>query len=139
MEENDSEFEMLSLKSDAAWNAIQNQYVNRITDAEIDHLFARLVFGLTSPIYVGLDPALHFRACETLVGRKMPQERARAALHAVPEASEPWVEKAFDLAEAHGTRIGTALAEQRGRIDRAEVEADAAHRELPGAAEGQGG
>ncbi len=42
------EFEIFTRKIDTAWTALQRQYASRITGAELDHLFACLVFGLTS-------------------------------------------------------------------------------------------
>lgn len=134
-----SEFEIISPKVDAAWSALQHQYGGRLTEAEIDFLFARLVLGLTSPFYGEREPTLHFNVCGALVGRKLPPERAYAALHAVPEPSQPWVERAFDLAEEHGTKIGMTLAEQRDRTEHTDAKADAAHRELSSGAKEQVG
>jgi hypothetical protein len=125
-----SEFEVICSKADAAWAALQTQYAERLTAAEIDFLFSRLVLGLSSPFYAEREPALHFNVCGELVGRKLPPERAHAALHAVPEPSQPWVERAFDLAEEHGTKIGMTLAEQRDRTDHPDAGADPAHRTL---------
>lgn len=118
---------------------MQNQYVSRLTEPEIDYLFARLVLGLTSPFCGEREPALHFNLCGALIGRKLPPERAYAALHAVPEPSQPWVERAFELAEEHGTKIGMTLIEQRDHTHHADAEADAAHRELSSGAKEQVG
>lgn len=140
-----SQFESICSKVDAAWTALQQQYADRLTMAEIDFLFSRLVLGLISPFYGEREPALHFSICGELVGRKLPPERVHAALHAVPEPSQPWVARAFDLAEEHGTKIGMTLAEQRARIDHPETTdhtdagADAAHRELSSGAKEQVG
>lgn len=139
MGENSSEFEIIFPKVDAAWSALQHQYADRLTTAEVDFLFARLVLGLISPFYAEREPALHFTACAALVGRKLPSERVHAALHAVPEPSQPWVERAFELAEEHGTKIGMTLAEQRDRTDHTDAEADAAHRQLSSGAKEQVG
>ncbi|RXT56946.1 hypothetical protein B6S44_00385 [Bosea sp. Tri-44] len=140
-----TEFELICSKADAAWTAIQSQYVDRLTTAEIDFLFSHLVLGLTSPFYAERDPALHFTACSAVIGRKLPPERVHAALHAVPEPSQPWVERAFGLAEEHGTKIAMTLAEQRDRTnhpettDHTDAKADAAHRELSSGAKEQVG
>lgn len=139
MSKTSSEFESICSKADAAWSAIQSQYVDRLTTAEIDFLFSRLVLGLTSPFYAEREPALQFTVCSALVGRKLPPERVHAALHAVPNPSQPWVERAFDLAEEHGTKIGMTLTEQHDRIDHTDAKADAAHRELSGGAKEQVG
>jgi hypothetical protein len=141
MGKNVSEFEIICSKADAAWTALQNQYAERLTVAEIDFLFSRLVLGLVSPFYGEREPTLHFNVCGELIGRKVPPERVHAALHGVPEPSQPWVERAFDLVEEHGTKIGMALAEQRDRTDHqadhTDAKADAAHRELSSGAKEQ--
>ncbi|MEZ2408041.1 hypothetical protein GGC47_003733 [Bosea sp. OAE752] len=130
MSEITSEFELICSKSDMAWTALQRQYADRLAAPEIDFLFARLVLGLTAPFYAEREPALHFTACNALVGRKLPPERAHAALRTVPKAGEPWIERAFDLAEEHGTKIAATLKEQRDQTDQINAKADAAHREL---------
>lgn len=134
-----SEFEIICSKTDAAWAALQTQYAERLTVPEVDFLFSRLVLGLSTPFYAEREPALHFNVCGELVGRKLPPERVHAALHAVPQPSQPWVERAFDLAEEHGTKIGMALAGQRDRTDHTDAKADAAHRELSSGAREQVG
>lgn len=95
-----------------AWTALQRQYASRVTDAEIDHLFACFVLGLTSPAYAEREPALHFDLCRALVAVKLPPERTHAALHAVPEFTQPWIASACALIESQGAKIGRALQDK---------------------------
>lgn len=108
-----AEIEIFAPNAEMAWTALQRQYASRVTDAELDHLFARFVLGLTSPAYADAEPSVHFEICRALVGLKLPPERARAALHTVPEPTEAWVEGAFESVELQGAKMGQALAEQK--------------------------
>lgn len=103
------EFELFGPKVDAAWTALQRQYAGRISDAELDHLFACFAYGLTSPIYGEEDPTLHFDLCRALVAMKLPPDRTEAALHTVPEATQPWVESARGVIEGKGAKMGSML------------------------------
>lgn len=105
--------ELFAPKAEGAWSILSAHYAQRVSGAELDHLFARFVLGLTSPAYAEAEPSVHFEICRALVGLKLPPERARAALHAVPEPTEAWVEGAFESVELQGAKMGEALAEQK--------------------------
>jgi hypothetical protein len=104
-----AEHEIFAAKVEAVWAVLQHQYASRITVAEVDHLFACFVFGLTSPFYAGREPARHFDACRSLVAMQLPKDRAEAALHSVPAPTQPWVESARDLIEGKAIAMGHAL------------------------------
>ncbi|MFK0165095.1 hypothetical protein [Rhizobium sp. NPDC090279] len=123
------EFEIFAPKVEVAWTALQREYAGRISGAELDHLFACLVLGLTSPAYVEREPALHFDICHTLVAMKLPADRADAALHAVPEPTQPWVVSAREMIEGQGARMGRMLQEMHGFNDDPAADAD---RNAPG-------
>ncbi|MDZ5699830.1 hypothetical protein [Chelativorans sp. M5D2P16] len=103
------EIQVFATKVDAAWNVLHGRYASRIPQAQIDHLFACFVFGLTSPVYGDAEPSVHFAACRALVSPKMTPERAHAALHAVPVPTEPWVEAAYQSVERRGIDMGLAI------------------------------
>ncbi|WP_274857779.1 hypothetical protein [Sinorhizobium meliloti] len=63
------EAEFFAPKVEAAWSALQLQYAGRISESEIDHLFACFVMGLTTPDYAEQEPTLHFELCRALVAR----------------------------------------------------------------------
>ncbi len=111
------EFELFGPKVEAAWAALQRQYADRITGAELDHLFACLVFGLTSPAYGDQEPALHFNICHALVAMKLPPDRTHAALHTTPEPTQPWVASACALIESQGAKMGRALQEKTSNLE----------------------
>jgi hypothetical protein len=96
-------------KVEAAWKLLGDRYGKKISTAELDHLHARFIFGLTSPSYADGEPSAHFDICRELLGLKLSPERVHAALHSVPEPTEPWVEGACETLEQQGTRIGLAL------------------------------
>jgi hypothetical protein len=128
-----AEIEVFAPKAEAAWTALQRQYASRITGAEIDHLFACFVLGLTSPAYAEQEPALHFDLCRALVAVNLPPERTEAALHTVPEPTQPWVASACALIESQGAKIGRALQEKTRNFEgflAAEAN-DAAHQSAP--------
>jgi hypothetical protein len=105
------EYDVFAAKAEAAWSVLQRQYADRLSSAEVDHLFACFVFGLTSLIYADREPRLHFEVCRALVAIKLPPERAEAALRAIPEPTQPWIENAYQLIEDQGAKIGRALQE----------------------------
>jgi hypothetical protein len=111
------EFELFGPKVEAAWAALQRQYADRITGAELDHLLACLVFGLTSPAYGDQEPALHFNVCRALVAMKLPPDRTEAALHAVPEPTQPWLASACALIESQGAKIARTLQEKTSNLE----------------------
>lgn len=103
-------------KVEAAWSALQSQYAGRITEAEVDHLFACFVIGLTTPDYAEQDPALHFDLCRALVAIKLPPERVEVVLHSVPEPTQPWVEAARQFIESKGVSMGSELRQHARNI-----------------------
>jgi hypothetical protein len=117
------EFEIFAPKVEVAWAALQQRYASRLTSAEIDYLFACLVFGLTSPVYAEGEPSLHFDVCRVLVAMKLPPDRAEAALHTVPEPTEPWVESLREQLESQAAKMGQALQEMRNFNDDAAADA----------------
>ena len=126
------EFEIFTRKIDTAWTALQRQYAGRITGAELDHLFACLVFGLTSPAYAEREPALHFDVCRALVATKLPPDRAYAALHTVPEPTQPWVVNAREQIESQAARMGRTLQEMHNFNDDSVADADPSAPSRPG-------
>lgn len=112
-----AEIEVFAPTVEASWAALQRRYADKITDAEIDHLFACFVLGLTSPVYAEREPVLHFELCRALVAIKLSPERANTALHAVPEPTQPWVASACDLIEKQGAKIGLSLREKTRNFD----------------------
>jgi len=117
------EFEIFAPKVEAAWSALQQRYANRLTEAELDYLFACLVLGLTSPAYGEGKPSLHFDVCRALVAMKLPPDRADAALHSVPAPTEPWVESLREQLESQSARMGQTLLDMRNFNDDAAADA----------------
>ncbi|MCG7508223.1 hypothetical protein [Mesorhizobium retamae] len=97
-------------KTKAAWTILSDRYAGRLTSAELDHLFACFVLGLTTPAFGEAEPARHFEVVRKLVALQVPPERTQAALHEIPESSAPWVEGAYASVERQGVNIGLALA-----------------------------
>lgn len=118
------EFEIFAPKVEVAWSALQQRYANRLTEAELDYLFACLVFGLTSPAYGESEPSFHFDVCRALVAMKLPPDRADAALHTVPAPTEPWVESLREQLESQSARMGQTLQDMRNFNNDAAADAD---------------
>ncbi len=129
------EFEIFAPKVELAWTALERQYAGRILGAELDHLFACLVYGLTSPAYAEREPALHFEVCRILVATKLPAERADAALHTVPEPTQPWVESTREQVESQAARMGRMLQEMHSFTDDAAADAGLSGLGRPGNSE----
>ncbi len=129
------EFEIFAPKIDLAWTALQQRYASRLTGAEVDYLFACLVFGLTSPAYGEGEPLFHFDLCRALVAMKLPPDRADAALHAVPELTEPWVETVREQLESQAAKMGRALQEMQNFTDDTAADADQRVHGRPGNSE----
>lgn len=106
------DIEIFASKAEAAWSVIGKQYADRMTPAELDHLFACFVLGLTTPHFGEKDSRSHYEICQSLISIKLPQERTEAALHTVPQASQPWVESARQLIESKGATIGHTLLQR---------------------------
>jgi hypothetical protein len=111
------DIEIFTPKAEAAWTALQRQYSSRISDAELDHLFACFVLGLTFPAYSEQEPALHFDICRALVALKLPPERAHAALHTIPEPTQPWLATACARIESQGAKMGRTLQEKTFNLE----------------------
>lgn len=119
------EIAVFARKAEAAWGALQGRFANRVSEAEVDHLLACFVFGLTTPSHAEGEPSAHLDICRTLLALKLPPERVHAALHEVPEPTERWVESAYQSVEQQGEKIGRALTQHdRNREDVAAAEAD---------------
>jgi hypothetical protein len=119
------EIAIFARKAEAAWDALQGRFASRVSEAEIDHLLACFVFGLTSPSCAEGEPSAHLDICRALLALRLPPERVHAALHEVPEPTERWIENAYQSVEQQGKKIGRALTEHnRNREDFAAAEGD---------------
>ncbi|MEF0943923.1 hypothetical protein [Rhizobium sp. BR 362] len=118
------EFEIFAPKVEVAWSALQQRYANRLTEAEVDYLFACLIFGLTSPAFGEGEPSFHFDICRALVAMKLPPDRAGAALYTVPAPTEPWVESLREQLESQSAKMGQTLQEMRNSNDDQVADAD---------------
>lgn len=96
----------------ATWSALTSRFADRLSIAELDHLFAVFILGLTSHSFGWREPRDHLEACRSLLELKMSPERARVALHAVPEAKEAWVASAYETMERRGIEMGLAIAKE---------------------------
>ncbi|MXQ14481.1 hypothetical protein GR328_24125 [Microvirga makkahensis] len=76
-------------------------------------MFARFVFGLTSPIHGEDEPLIHLDICRKVLALKLTPERADRALRTIPTASASWVDSAYEVIEALGTKEGRELLEQQ--------------------------
>jgi hypothetical protein len=97
----------------AAWEALETRFAAQLSLPERDHLFARFVLGLTSPIHGQDEPIVHLNACREVLALKLTPERIDHALHTIPKSSEPWVDSAYESMEALGAKQGRELLEQR--------------------------
>lgn len=117
------EFEIFAPKIEVAWTALQDRYASRLTGAEVDYLFACLVYGLTSPVYGEGEPLFHFDVCHALVRMKLPPDRADAALYSVPELTQPWVDTVREQLESQAAKMGRALLQAHKFNDDAAADA----------------
>ena len=131
---NDLGLEIFAAEVNATWSALTSRFADRLSIAELDHLFAVFILGLTSHSFGWREPRDHLEACRSLLELKMSPERARVALHAVPEAKEPWVASAYETMERRGTEMGLAIIKQSG-IEGASVADDGSNPSI--AAEGK--
>jgi hypothetical protein len=104
---------MFAQKALAAWETLEARFAEQLSDVEIDHMFARFVLGLTSPIHGEDEPAIHLDICRKVLALKLTPERVDRALRAVPKPSASWVESAYETLEALGTKQGRELLEQQ--------------------------
>lgn len=107
-----SDSKLLELKARAAWRALERRYAEELTIAELDHLFALYVLGLTSPFFGDCEPNSHLEACRTLVALELTPERVEHALCSVPVASADWVSRAYRSIEQFGKHDGNGLLQQ---------------------------
>lgn len=112
MSQQSPDIDVFAPNVEAVWSVIDKQYAGRMSSAEVDHLFACFVLGLTTPHYAASESASHYEICQSLIAIKLPPERTEAALHTVPPASQPWVESARELIESKGATIGSALLQR---------------------------
>ncbi len=101
--------EIFAEKADMAWKALQSRFAAQIAEDQIDYLLARYVLGLTSPFYGEDDPHVHLHVCQTVLKPELPADRIEKAMKTVPQASEAWIERAFDTIEELGIRDGRML------------------------------
>lgn len=99
-------------KALAAARALERRYASLISSDEIDHLFARFVLGLTTPVYGDGDPGVHLAACRSLLSLKLTPQRVEQVLCSVPIATKPWIEEACNAIEQFGERDGQALLKE---------------------------
>ncbi|CAA0128884.1 Uncharacterised protein [Starkeya nomas] len=104
--------EIFAGKALAAWEALETRYGQQLSIDEIDHLFARFVFGLTQPFHGHDDPQTHLHVCRTVLALKLSPDRIDRTLHRVPKTSDEWIATAFDSIEALGVKGGRALSDQ---------------------------
>lgn len=104
--------EIFSAKAIAAWNALEGRYGQQLSTDEIDHLFARFVFGLTQPFHGEDDPQTHLHVCRTVLALKLSPERIERTLHRVPKSSDEWIARAFESIEALAVKDGKTLSDQ---------------------------
>ena len=97
-----AEMAIFAAEVNATWSALNSRFADRISSAELDHLLAVFIFGLTSQSFGGNEPQAHLAACRSLLELKLPADRVHAALHTVPEATVPWVTAAYEAIELRG-------------------------------------
>lgn len=105
--------EIFTQKALAAWETLERRFATQLPTEEMDHLFARFVFGLTSPIHGEDEPAIHLDVCRRVLALKLTPERVDRALRTVPTASAPWVGAAYESIELLGTKAGREVLEQQ--------------------------
>ncbi|WP_027164810.1 hypothetical protein [Mesorhizobium sp. WSM3224] len=99
---------------ESASRTLEKRYGNSVPLANQDILLAHYLYGLTAVVHAGDAPAAHLAAVRAYLLRLIPQERVTAALQAVPEAGDAWLENALDRVEAVGEKQGQALLLARG-------------------------
>jgi len=105
--------EIFTQKALAAWETLERRFATQLQAAEMDHMFARFVLGLTSPIHGDGEPLIHLDACRKVLALKLTPERIDRALRTVPTASAPWVETAYESIEALDAKAGRELLDQQ--------------------------
>jgi len=104
---------MFMQKALAAWETLETRFAEQLSDVEIDHIFARFVLGLTSPVHGEDEPTIHLDVCRKVLALKLTPERVDRALRTVPQASAPWVDTAYETFEKLGAKAGHEVLEQQ--------------------------
>jgi len=104
---------MFMQKALAAWETLETRFAEQLSDVEIDHMFARFVLGLTSPVHGEDEPLIHLDVCRKVLAFKLTPERIDRALRTVPQASAPWVDTAYETFEKLGAKAGRELLDQQ--------------------------
>ncbi|MHC5234383.1 hypothetical protein [Brucella sp. LJL56] len=106
------ENEIIGLKAEAVWTALETRYSLKLSSHEHDYLFARFVLGLTLPFYNEDNPAIHIEACHSILSLKLSPDRIKNAMHFVPAESNAWLRKAAQSIELLGGKHAANLLEQ---------------------------
>jgi len=94
---------------ESAARTLEKRYGNGVPLAKQDALLAHYLYGLTAVVHAGDEPAVHLAAVQSYLERLIPKERVAAALRAVPEEGDSWLENTLDRVEAIGEKQGHAL------------------------------
>ncbi|TPJ24616.1 hypothetical protein [Mesorhizobium sp. B2-7-2] len=94
---------------ESASRTLEKRYGNGVPLAKQDMLLAHYLYGLTTVVHAHDAPAVHLAAVRSYLERLIPTERVAAALQAVPEAGDAWLENTLDRVEAIGEKQGHAL------------------------------
>ncbi|TPL01843.1 MULTISPECIES: hypothetical protein [unclassified Mesorhizobium] len=94
---------------ESASRTLEKRYGNGVPLAKQDMLLAHYLYGLTAVVHAHGAPAAHLAAVRSYLERLIPPERVAAALQAVPEAADAWLENTLDRVEAIGEKQGHAL------------------------------
>src|SRR5207244_7548258 len=87
---------------ESASRTLEKRYGNGVPQAKQDVLLAHYLYGLTAVVHAGDAPAAHLAAVRSYLERLIPKERVAAALRAVPEEDDVWLENRLDRVEAIG-------------------------------------
>jgi len=94
---------------ESASRTLEKRYGNGVPLAKQDILLAHYLYGLTAVVHAGDEPAVHLAAVRSYLERLISKERVAAALRAVPEEGDAWLENTLDRVEAIGEKQGHAL------------------------------
>ena len=93
----------------SAAKTLEKRYGNSVPTAKQDVLLAHYLYGLTAVVHAGDAPAVHLAAVRSYLEQLIPAERVAAALQAVPEEGDAWLENTLQRVEAIGEKQGHAL------------------------------
>ncbi|TPI16500.1 hypothetical protein FJW06_04630 [Mesorhizobium sp. B4-1-3] len=94
---------------ESASRTLAKRYGDGVPLAKQDMLLAHYLYGLTAVVHAHDAPAAHLAAVRSYLERLIPPERVAAALQAIPEAGDVWLENTLDRVEAIGEKQGHAL------------------------------